>query len=95
MGQSWFAINSILLKKLRELINESLLPGIQRQLYEKIDFGFISLLRQQQLAQEKIKEEVYNFTKKIVSSPDGRKDFSGSYNAVSHQIVEKYIKYIC
>jgi hypothetical protein len=90
-GQSWFKIHSILLDKLKELIDESLLPGIQRQLYEKIDLSYISLLRQQSWPQEKIKEEVFNFTKKIVSSQEGRKDFSGSYNALSHQIVEKYL----
>jgi hypothetical protein len=93
-GQSWFAIHSLLVKKLRELIDESLIPGLQRQVYEKIDFGFISLLRQQSWPQEKSKEAVFNFTKKIIISSDGRNDFSGSYNAISNQIVHKYINSI-
>ncbi len=90
-GQSWFEIHSLLVSKLKELIDESLIPGIQRQLYEKIDIGYIQLLRQQNLPQEKIKEQVFEFLKKIILVPDGRKDFSGSYNAISHQIVDKYI----
>ncbi len=90
-GQSWFDIHSLLVKKLKELIDESLIPGIQRQLYDKIDFGYLQLLRQQNWPQEKIKEDVLNFLKKIILVPDGRKDFSGSYNAISHQIVDKYI----
>lgn len=91
-GESWSAIQSLLISKLKELIDESLIPGIQRHLYEKIDLGFISLLRQQNLAQEKIKEELFNFIKKIISGDEGRKDFSGSYSAISHQIVDKYIE---
>lgn len=90
-GQSWFEIHSLLVSKLNELIDESLVPGIQRQLYEKIDFGYIQLLRQQNISQEKIKEQVFVFIKKIILITDGRKDFSGSYNAISHQIVDKYI----
>ncbi len=93
-GQSWFNIHNLLVKTLRLLIDESLIPGIQRQLYDKIDFRFISILRQQNWPQEKIKEEVLNFIKNIISSPDGRRDFSGSYNAISRQIVDKYINSI-
>ncbi|MDA3941117.1 MAG: hypothetical protein PF693_17705 [Spirochaetia bacterium] len=94
LGKSWFEIHKLLIKTLRILIDESLFPGIQRQLYEKIDFRFISILRQQNWPQEKIKEEVLNLIKKIVSSSDGRKDFSGSYNAISRQIVDKYVNSI-
>lgn len=90
-GESWSFIHNLLVSKLKELIDESLVPGIQRQLYDKIDFGYFQLLRQQNSPQEKIKEQVLNFLKKIILTPDGRKDFSGSYNAVSHQIVDKYI----
>ena len=90
-GQSWFFIHNLLVKKLRELIDESLVPGIQRQLYEKIDFRYLQLLKQQKFPQEKIKEEVLKFIKRIILVPDGRKDFSGSYNAISHKIVDKYI----
>jgi len=90
-GQSWFFIHSLLVKKLRELINESLIPGIQRQLYDKIDFSYLQLLKPQNWPQEKIKEEVFKFVKEIILVPDGRKDFSGSYNAISHQIVDKYL----
>ena len=91
-GESWSTIQDLLISKLKELIDESLIPGIQRHLYEKIDLGFISLLRQQNLTQEKIKEELFNFINKIISGDEGRKDFSGSYNAISHQIVDKYIE---
>ena len=93
-GESWYTIQGLLKNKLKELIDESLLPGIQRQLYEKIDIGFITILRRQNLNQEKVKEEILNFIKKIISISDGRKDFSGSYNAVSNQIVDKYIESI-
>lgn len=91
-GESWSGIHGMLISKLKELIDESLIPGIQRHIYEKINLGFISLIRQQNLTQEKIKEELFNFIKKIISGDEGRKDFSGSYNAVSHQIVDKYIE---
>jgi hypothetical protein len=90
-GQSWFAIHSLLIRKLNELIDESLLPGIQRQLYEKLDFAYLSILKQQNMPHEKVKEEVFGFIKKIIAVPDGRKDFSGSYNSISHQIADKYI----
>lgn len=93
-GQSWFDIHNLLVIKLKELIDESLVPGIQRQLYDKIDFGYLQLLRQQNMPQEKIKEQVLKFTKKIILTPDGRKDFSGSYNAISQQITDKYINSI-
>ena len=93
-GESWPVIQGLLISKLKDLIDESLIPGIQRHLYEKIDIGFISLLRQQNWPQEKTKEELFTFIKKILSGDDGRKDFSGSYNAISHQIVDKYIESI-
>ena len=93
-GKTWFYIHNLLVQTLRILIDESLIPGVQRQLYEKIDFRFILILRQQNWPQEKVKEEVFNFIKKIITSPEGRKDFSGSYNAISRQIVEKYINCI-
>ena len=90
-GQTWFNIHNLLINNLKELIDDSLVPGIQRQVYEKINFGYIQLLKQNNWPQEKIKEEVFNFLKKIIMVPDGRKDFSGSYNAISHQIVHKYV----
>ena len=91
-GESWSTIKGLLITSLRDLIDELLIPGIQRQLYEKINFNFISLLGKQNRSQEEIKEELFTFTRKIVSIPEGRRDFSGSYNAVSHQIVDKYIE---
>lgn len=90
-GRSWMDIHGLLVHELKALIDDSLIPGIQRQVYDKIDFGFIQILRQQNWSQEKIKEEVFNFLKKIILVQDGRLDFSGSYNAISHQIVDKYI----
>lgn len=90
-GESWASIRALLLTNLKCLIDELLIPGIQRQIYEKINFGFISLLRQNNQAHEETKENLFNFTKKIVSVSEGRKDFSGSYNAISYQIVDKYI----
>ncbi len=93
-GESWSTIKGLLITSLRDLIDELLIPGIQRQLYEKINFNFISLLGKQNRPQEEIKEELFTFTGEIVSIPEGRRDFSGSYNAVSHQIVDKYIENI-
>jgi len=90
-GQSWFAISTLLIGKLKEIINESLVPGIQRQLYEKIDLGFLSMLRQKNWPQEKIKEEILEFIWKVLLVNEGRRDFSGSYNAVTNQIAQKYI----
>jgi len=90
-GQSWFAINTLLVGKLKEIIDESLVPGIQRQLYEKIDLGFLSMLRQKNWPQEKIKEGIFEFIRKVLLVNEGRRDFSGSYNALANQIVQKYI----
>ena len=90
-GQSWFAINNLLVRKLKEIIDESLIPGIQRQLYEKIDLGFLSILRQNNRSQESIKQEILDFVKKILLNHEGRRDFSGSYNAISGQMAQKYM----
>jgi len=90
-GQSWFAINNLLVRKLKEIIDDSLFPGIQRQLYEKIDLGFLSLLSQNNHSPETVKHEILSFIKRILLVPEGRRDFSGSYNAVSNQIAHKYL----
>ncbi len=90
-GYSWSAIYNLLVRKLKEIIDESLFPGIQRQLYEKIDFGFLSILSQNNRSQETVKQEILSFIKKILLVHEGRRDFSGSYSAVTNQIARKYM----
>ncbi len=93
-GESWFKIHGLLKETLRSLIDVSLLPGVQRQIYDKINFSFISVLGTQMGFQDKIKDGIFTFIKQLLSVPEGRKAFSGSYNAIYRQIVDKYIEAI-
>ncbi len=91
-GESWFKIHSLLKEVLGTLIDGSLLPGVQRQIYDKINFSFLSVFGSQKGFQDKTKDGIFTFVKHLLSVPEGRKAFSGSYNAIGRQIVDKYIE---
>lgn len=86
--QIWTVLNSALITE----INSVLLPELQRIVEERIDFSFVSFLRQQSVPQSQIKQEVYSLLSRLIQKPEVRRGFTGPFTALYFNTVEKYIE---
>ena len=89
-GQNWQQILTILYQALISIINETLYPEIN-DIISKIDFTFISLIRQQNFPLSKCREQLEEYLKIILQNYEARRLFTGSCIALQQYYVDKYI----
>jgi len=93
-GYNWEQISIILEKALIEIVNQSLIPQVKALVQEKLDLSFIAFLRQQNLSNDQVKAELCLFFEEILSNPNVRREFSGSYNSLVYRVTDKYIDHV-
>jgi len=93
-GKSWPEILSIIEPKLASMVDEIALDGIKRHLLEKIDFGFLSSLRNTTGNTGKVIQSLYDFIIKVLKTNNGRQEFIGGYNALLYQLPQRYLNEI-
>jgi hypothetical protein len=93
-GSDWPGIWSLLTQALTGITDAELLPLLKRTVYEKLDLSFISFLRQQNIAPDKVKDELFRFLQHSLKGFEARREFIGSLNAVLNKGDEKYLEQI-
>ncbi|RKX79262.1 MAG: hypothetical protein DRP87_03760 [Spirochaetes bacterium] len=90
-NKNWDQIWSLLTKTLFTEINKEMLPALKSIIEEKLDFTFVSFLRQQNYPFTKLKEELYNFISALLEKPELRRAYTGPLTALWVDFTEKYI----
>lgn len=92
-NKTWQQIFTILYASLISQINEKLFKELE-VLLNKINYTFISLLRQTNYPLSKCREQIFNFEKKLLNKYEARGSFSGCLTAVKLNITDKYIEQV-
>ena len=90
-GKPWPEIISILQSKLSTIINSMVDEGIKRYLFEKIDFSYLSGYLNSPAHKDIMVKSLYPVIMKSLETYDGRRDLTGSYNALLHKLPYRYI----
>ncbi|MCF7928287.1 MAG: hypothetical protein K9L68_04895 [Spirochaetales bacterium] len=93
-NRSWQEIFNILYRALQAVINQELIPAVERMIQNRIDFSFIPFLRQQQVDNRRVAEQLNQFLVDLISHPPARQAFSGPFTAVLYGFVDRYIEEI-
>lgn len=92
-GKTWQQIYGILAGALINIINETLFAEIT-EILSKIDFTFVSLLRQTNYPLSKCRDQMFDALKKVLSKYEARLAFIGPFTAVKTGMIDRYIEKI-
>ncbi|MBN2737730.1 MAG: hypothetical protein JXR70_12170 [Spirochaetales bacterium] len=90
-GKNWPEIFAILYQGLLDVINQDLFQQINDQL-ERIDFSFVSFLKEVNYPLSKCRDQIRDFLAKLLTKYETRQAFNGPFTAVSLSITDKYIE---
>lgn len=91
-GKNWNQIFSLLVNNLYEVINNTLIPDIERIATEQIDYAFFQLIRQQHTDREQVAQQVAAVAKKLLAKPEARRAYTGAYTALKSGMVDRYLE---
>jgi len=89
-GYTWPQIQELLVRALGSVVDQTLSTQLKAAL-DKIDFGFISFLREQGLPVAKAPEALMEFQKNLLAKPEARQAIAGPLVAVQTQLPSRYI----
>jgi len=92
-NQSWQNIFNLLYNALLSQINEELFKELET-LLTRINYSFVSFLRDTNYPLSKCRDQIYDFEKKILNKYEARNSFRGSFAAVKIGIIDKYIEQV-
>lgn len=91
-NRNWEQISSLLFQSLMAITDSGVHPVLEKIVKDRLDLSFIQFLRQQNMPQNKIKEDLFTFVVGILQRREIRSDFFGSYGALSHNYVDRYLE---
>jgi hypothetical protein len=92
-GKEWQEIFDLLYTALITVINESLFSEINA-LLQKIEFSFVSFLRQTNYPLSQCREQLFEFLKTLLIKQEARKAFIGPFITVKIGITDRYIEQV-
>lgn len=92
-GKSWNQILSLLLQALMQEVDRTLHPDLSNVI-GGVQFGFVNHLRQQAAGSEKVRSQVNEFLRGLLSRMDARRTFTGAYAALAYGMVDRYVEAI-
>lgn len=93
-GKQLGQIFNLLVTALITIINEVFYPKLEKIVNQNIDLSFIAFFRQQNCPQERCKQDVIAFLKKMLLKPETRRGFTGAFIALEINITDRYIEEI-
>ena len=90
-GLNWEQLSGILRTALMEEIDASLIPSLTRLVEDDVDLSFVQFLRQQNMPQDRVKRDLLAFLLELLKKPNIRREFTGTFNAIGHSVVGKYL----
>jgi len=90
-NHNWEQISGILITALTAAIDGELYPALSAITLDRLDLSFIQFLRQQNMPQAKIKEDLFGVLKQLLTKREARRDFLGAFSALDYRYANKYI----
>ncbi len=90
--RNWEQISTLLSQTLMQMIDGQFKQDLHRLVEKLIDFSFVQFLRQQNVPQEKIRDEVLSLIDRLLAKREVRRDLAGVYNALNYSYVDRYIE---
>jgi hypothetical protein len=90
-GLNWEQITGNLVTALAEIIDQELMPALSAIVMDRLDLSFIQFIRQQNMPQSKIKEDLLAFLKQMLQKRDARRDFAGAFSALDFSYSNRYL----
>ena len=92
-NQTWQQIFTILYSSLVTQINEVLFKELE-VLLNRINYTFVSFLRQTNYPLSKCRDQIFSIEKKLLSKFEARNSFRGALTAVAMNITDKYVEQV-
>lgn len=93
-GQSREQIHSRLHAALKHEIDKQLAPVLNWIADDLLELSFIQFLREQNMPQDKIKENLKQFILQMLSHPEARAELVGPLNAIYYRYVGRYLEQV-
>lgn len=91
-GKAWNQIVTLLLIALMKQINTTLIPSLASIINERIDFAYVSHLRNQAVGSDKVRAQLLSFVQVLLQKPDARRAFTGAHAALHYRVFDKYME---
>ena len=91
-GKAWHQIYGLLAQALITITNRDLHAEVGELINSRIDLSFIQLLRQQNVAQEKVKEQIFGAVKDFLQRIEARRAFTGAHAALQYRLIDRYLE---
>jgi hypothetical protein len=93
-GMSWAEIVELLHKALFHIVDNDVLPGLRRIVFDQIDFSFVNFLGRSDSSRDHISDQVYEGLVELLRRPATRRALTGPYTAVHFRLAAPYIERI-
>ena len=93
-GMSWAEIVELLHKALFHIVDNDVLPGLRRIVFDQIDFSFVNFLGRSDSSRDHISDQVYEVLVELLKRPATRRALTGPYTAVHFRLAAPYIERI-
>jgi hypothetical protein len=93
-GMSWSEIVELLHKALFHIVDNDVLPGLRRIVFDQIDFSFVNFLGRSDSSRDHISDQVYEGLVELLKRPATRRALTGPYTAVHFRLAAPYIERI-
>ncbi len=90
-GRAWHQVYGLLAQALIAVTNRDLHAEIEELVNSRIDLSFVQLLRQQNVPQEKVKEQVLGVVKDCLQRVEARRAFTGVHAALQYRLADRYL----
>ncbi len=90
-GKSKDQIFNIVYESLKQIINKSLFPHLEKMINENIDFSFISSLTGSNGSKNEMSVQLFTFLQKLLQKNTARINFLGPLTALDLAMSDKYI----
>jgi len=90
----WAEIVELLHKALFHIVDNDVLPGLRRIIFDQIDFSFVNSLGRSDSSRDHISDQVYEVLVELLKQPAARRALTGPYAAVHFRLAAPYIERI-
>jgi len=91
-GLSWSQIVALLLSALMEHVNSELYSSLDDITTGRIDFGYLSLIRQQSAGSSEVRSQIVGTVKELLRKLEARRGFTGAHTALVFDYTSKYLE---
>ena len=71
--------------------DRGLLPALENFVRQGLELTFLPFLQPQHLPEDRCREELWSFLKKLLQKSEARRAFFGPWNSIQNQLLDRYL----